>query len=120
MNRSLIAFTGAASLVALAAGVLAESPSYSKTYEKYVQPDGTITVPRDYRTKFTFIGTFSVAGGDQSGEFHQVYLDPDSVEHYRRTRKFPDRAILIKELQKTRATKMTTGHASFWATIGAP
>ena len=43
MNRSLIAFTGAASLVALAAGVLAESPSYSKTYEKYVQPDGTIT-----------------------------------------------------------------------------
>ncbi|MDD5267957.1 MAG: hypothetical protein PHO08_12660 [Methylococcales bacterium] len=65
MTRSLIAFTGAASLVALTAGVLAESPSYSKTYEKYVQPDGTITVPQDYRTKFIFIGTFSVAGGDQ-------------------------------------------------------
>ncbi|MDD5323397.1 MAG: cytochrome P460 family protein [Methylococcales bacterium] len=117
MNHSLIAFTGAACLVALTVGVLAESPSYSKTYEKYVQSDGTIMVPQDYRTKFTFIGTFSVAGGDQSGgqaQFHQVYLDPDSVEHYRRTREFPDGAILIKELQKTRATKMTTGHASFW------
>ena len=113
MNRSLIALTGAASLAAIAAGVLAESPSYSETYEQYVKPDGTIAVPEGYRTRFTFLGTFSVAGGDQA-EFHQVYIDPDSIEHYRRTQEFPDGAILVKELQKVRALDMTTGHVSSW------
>lgn len=117
MNRSLIALTGAAGLAAIAAGALAESPSYSQTYAQYVKPDGTITVPEDYRTRFTFLGTFSVAGGDQAGgqaQFHQVYIDPDSIEHYRRTQAFPDGAILVKELQKARALDITTGHASFW------
>ncbi len=117
MNRSLIALTGAACLAAVVAGVLAESPPYSKSYDRYVESDGTITVPEDYRTRFTFLGTFSVAGGDSAGgqaEFHQVYIDPDSIEHYRSTQQFPDGAILVKELQKARALDMTTGHASSW------
>lgn len=117
MNHRLIALAGAASLFALATGIPAQSPSYSQTYEQYVEPDGTIIVPEDYRTRFTFLGTFSVAGGDQAGgqaQFHQVYIDPDSIEHYRQTQAFPDGAILVKELQKTRALDMTTGHVSSW------
>lgn len=117
MHRSLIALTGAAGLAAISAGVLADSPSYSRTYEQYVKPDGTITVPENYRTQFTFLGTFSVAGGDEAGgqaQFHQVYIDPDSVSHYRRTQEFPDGAVLVKELQKVRALDMTTGHVSSW------
>lgn len=117
MNHRLIALAGAASLAAITAGVLAESPSYSQTYEQYVKPDGTIIVPENYRTRFTFLGTFSVAGGDQAGgqaQFHQVYIDPDSAKHYRQTQAFPDGAILVKELQKARALDMTTGHVSSW------
>ncbi len=117
MNRRLISLAVATGLAAIAASSRAESPSYSETYKKYVQPDGTITVPEDYRTKFTFLGTFSVAGGDQAGgpaEFHQVYIDPDSIEQYRRTKAFPDGAILVKELQKARTLDMTTGRSSSW------
>lgn len=117
MTRGLIALSGAASLVAIPAGIPAEPLSYAQTYEQYVRPDGTITVPEDYRTRFTFLGTFSVAGNDPAGgqaQFHQVYIDPDAVLHYRRTRAFPDGAILVKELQKTRALEMTTGHVSSW------
>ncbi len=117
MNRILLCLTGAVGLVAIALGVLADSPSYSKTYEKYVKADGAITVPENYRSEFRFLGTFSVAGADDAGgqaEFHQVYIDPDSIEHYLRTQEFPDGAILVKELQKARALDMTTGHASSW------
>lgn len=113
MNRSLIALA----CTVVPAAVLAESPSYSQTYERYVGPDGSISVPQDYRTRFMFLGTFSVAGGDQAGgqaQFHQVYIDPDAAEHYRRSGEFPDGAILVKELQQTRALPMTTGHVSSW------
>ncbi len=117
MNCRLAFVAGAASLAVASIGVVAESPTYSTTLKQYVKPDGTITVPEDYRTRFTFIGTFSVAGGDQAGGqagFHQVYIDPDSIEQFRRTGKFPDGAMIVKELQKTRALKMTTGHVSSW------
>ena len=116
-NRQLITRAAAIYLTATATMTQAESPSYAQTFEKYVQPDGTITVPEDYRTRFTFLGTFSVAGDDKAGgqsDFHQVYIDPDSVEAFRRTGAYPDGAILVKELQKARAIKMTTGYVSSW------
>lgn len=117
MSRRLIAFTGALQLVVATTVALAEPPSYADTYEQYVDTNGTIVVPQNYRTRFTFLGTFSVAGGDPAGgqaEFHQVYVDPDAIAYYRRTGVFPDGTIVVKELQKARAVDMTTGHVSSW------
>ncbi len=102
-----------------ATGVQAASdkPTYSETFKLYVDQDGNIKVPQNYRTSFIFLGSFAVPGGDSLGglkELHQVYVDRDSVEYYKSHGEFPDGAILVKELQETAAADLTTGHASFW------
>ncbi|NIR91694.1 MAG: cytochrome P460 family protein [Gammaproteobacteria bacterium] len=117
IRRILKPLFGAAALALFVVATLAQGASYDETYQKYVKSDGSIVVPSDYRTELVFVGTFSVAGGDEQGgqaEFHQVYMDRDSIEHYRRTGEFPDGAIIVKELQNVRALDMTTGHASSW------
>ena len=43
---------------------------------------------------------------------HVVYTQPDSVAAFRKTGKFPDGAILIKELFSTNTEAMTTGTVS--------
>ncbi len=91
--------------------------TYSQTYKNYVDKDGNIKVPKNYRTEFVFLGSFAVPGGDALGglkQLHQVYVDRDSIEYYRSHGDFPDGAMLIKELQGTKAADLTTGHASFW------
>jgi hypothetical protein len=91
--------------------------THSQTHKNYVDKNGNIKVPDDYRTQFIFIGSFAVPGGDSLGglkEIHQVYIDRDSIEYYRSHGDFPDGAMLIKELQGTATADLTTGHASFW------
>lgn len=93
------------------------TPSYSRTFELYVDKSGNIKVPRDYRTSFIFLGSFVVPSGDSPGgvkQLHQVYIDRDSIEYYKSHGEFPDGAMLIKELQSATAANLTTGHASFW------
>lgn len=93
------------------------TPSYSRTFELYVDKTGNIRVPKDYRTSFIFLGSFAVPGGDSLGglkQLHQVYIDRDSIEYYKSHGEFPDGAMLIKELQGATAADLTTGHASFW------
>ncbi|MGY2337753.1 cytochrome P460 family protein [Pseudomonas sp. SDO5532_S415] len=93
------------------------SPSYARTFELYVDKNGNIKVPKDYRTSFIFLGSFAVPGGDSLGglkQLHQVYVDRDSIEYYKSHGEFPDGAMLIKELQGAAAADLTTGHASFW------
>ncbi|MGY2257970.1 cytochrome P460 family protein [Pseudomonas sp. SDO55104_S430] len=92
-------------------------PTYTRTFEQYVDKNGNIKVPKDYRTSFIFLGSFAVPGGDSLGglkQLHQVYVDRDSVDYFKAHGEFPDGAILVKELQGTAAADLTTGHASFW------
>ena len=35
---------------------------------------------------------------DKPGEFHNVYIQPDAYEHYRKTGKFPDPTVLVMEV----------------------
>jgi hypothetical protein len=35
---------------------------------------------------------------DKPGEFHNVYIQPDDYEHYRKTGKFPDPTVLVMEV----------------------
>jgi cytochrome c len=46
--------------------------------------------------------------------FHDVFTQPESVEAYKKTGKFPDGTVLVKEIRKINAGKMTTGQA-YWA-----
>ena len=45
--------------------------------------------------------------------FHNVYTRPETVEGFRKTGKFPDGAVLVKELFKAKTDSMTTGEISY-------
>ncbi len=102
-------FLGVLTAVAVTAG--SNSP-----FSSYVDERGAISVPKDYRTKWTFLGSWSIAtkDGEPRGAagLHNVYTQPGIVEAYRKAGKFPDGAVLVKELLKTNTEPMTTGQVS--------
>ena len=99
--------------VLTAVAVVADSNS---PFSLYVDEAGAISVPKDYRTKWTFLGSWSIAAkkGDPRGAagLHNVYTQPGIVEAFRKIGKFPDGAVLVKELLKTKTGSMTTGQVS--------
>lgn len=85
-----------------------------------VSSAGAISVPRNYRKDFMFIGGWSIAGsGERKGaqSIHRVFTQPEAVASFRRTGKFPDGAVLVKELLKTDSARLTTGFASWGSDI---
>lgn len=81
-----------------------------------VDEKGNIRVPDvDYRKDWTALGSWAVAaeeGTPGSQGVHAVYTQPETVAAYRKTGKFPDGAILVKELFSTITEDMTTGTVS--------
>jgi hypothetical protein len=78
-------------------------------FSLYVDSSGGITLPKDFRGKWTHLGTWALADS-----FHDVYTQPGSVEAFRRDGKFPDGTVLVKEIRKSESGKKTTGQVS-WA-----
>jgi hypothetical protein len=85
-------------------------------FSSYVTKEGGISLPADYRTKFTHLGTWAVATkpGKPVDELHGVYARPEDVKAFRRDGKFPDGAVLVKDVISVGSAKLTTGQAS-WA-----
>ncbi len=80
-----------------------------------VSVDGSIHVPENFRTDYVMLGAWSVAGDvDTGGEIgmHIVYSPREVVDAYRETGKFPDGAVLVKELFNTKTEDLTTGAAT--------
>ena len=104
-------------VVATVIAVHGEAP---ESFSPYVDAQGSISIPPDYRN-WAFLGSWHIApqkgSGDAAGAagFHNVYVQPSAVEAYRRTGRFPDGAVIVKELLKTESGDMTTGEVS-WAT----
>ncbi len=96
--------------------------SYSSTYETLVDKDGNISIPENFRSEWTFLGTWSIAAKDveQSSEasghgaagLHNVYTQRGVAEYFRSHGSFPDGAMLVKELLKAETASMTTGTVS--------
>ena len=86
-------------------------------FSPYVSKDGGISLPLDYREKFLHLGTWAVATkpGKPVDELHGVYARPEDVHAYRRDGKFPDGAVLVKDVTSVGSDKLTTGQAT-WAT----
>ncbi len=90
--------------------------SGSNVFSPYVNEAGKIRVPKNYRTGWTFLGTWSIASDKVEGGaagFHNVYTQPGTIEAYRKAGKFPDGAVLVKELLKTKTGPLTTGKVSW-------
>jgi hypothetical protein len=88
-----------------------------------VDKTGNIRKPDGYRDRYQILGTFTVfdaipmASGSPSepgGQTHYTYASPGTAEYYRKTGKFPDGAVLVKEVFGTDHGKLTTGDA-YWA-----
>jgi cytochrome c len=85
-------------------------------FSPYVAKDGGITRPTDYRDTFEYLGTYAVATKPSQpvDEMHIVYSRPEDVRAYRRDGKFPDGAVLVKEITGVKSDRLTTGQ-SHWA-----
>ena len=79
--------------------------------------EGKLLRPTGYR-EWVFIGT-PLTPNDMNGgmapfpEFHAVYIDPASWAHYKKTGKFRDGTVLIKELISVGAKQATSGVGYF-------
>ncbi|MEZ4364007.1 MAG: cytochrome P460 family protein [Kofleriaceae bacterium] len=105
MTRSLAvltAFAGACASNADSAPTRAPSPPQAVRYA----PDGALLRPTGFRG-WAFLGAMVTPNGLNAGkagfpEFHNVYLEPDKLDAYHRTGKFPEGTIIVKELVLTR------------------
>ena len=91
-----------------------------ETFSPYVDARGGITVPPNYRTRWVFLGTWSIdadEGAAGAKGLHNVYTQPGVVEAYRNGGEFPDGAVLVKELLSAETRSMTTGTVSRGAGI---
>jgi len=78
-----------------------------------VDKAGNIQKPGDFRDRYQALGTFMVHD-PKGNEMHVTYASPGTAETYRKTGKFPDGAVLVKEIFGTEHAQMTTGDAH-WA-----
>ena len=78
-----------------------------------VDKTGNIRKPSDYRDEYEALGTYTVLDpkGDQ---MHLTYASPRTAEYFRKTGKYPDGTVLVKEVFGTDHAQMTTGDAH-WA-----
>jgi hypothetical protein len=114
MKASII--TVVAAVFTFASAQFAISSFAAESFSPYVDEKGNITIPKDFRN-WQFLGTWGVATDeeDQVGlkGIHNVYTQPETVAAFRSTGKFPDGAVLVKELLKAKTNDMTTGEISY-------
>ena len=92
--------------------------SFTSTYGSLVDDAGNISLPKSFRNDWTFLGTWSIAeqdverssaaSGHGAAGLHNVYTQKGVAEYFRENGKFPDGAMLVKELLKATTAPMTT------------
>lgn len=92
-----------------------DSGGETKGVLPFVDSDGTIHFPGRVRNDWVHLGSWGSADLNSAdpGQ-HDVYTQPESLEAYRKTGKFPDGAVLVKEVRKIESAHMTTGPVT-WA-----
>jgi cytochrome c len=110
---------GAMSALGWSLPLAADDPAASQAddFSPYVTKEGGISLPTDYREKFLHMGSWAVAKKPEQPvhEMHNVYARPEDIQGYRRDGKFPDGAVLVKEITRVGSDKLTTGQSS-WST----
>jgi hypothetical protein len=111
-----------ATIFCLGSNVLIADTTFASTYGSLVDEAGNITLPKNFRESWTFLGTWSIAAKDvetssaASGHgaagLHNVYAQKGVAEYFRQENTFPDGAVIIKELLKAETSSMTTGLVS--------
>jgi hypothetical protein len=79
-----------------------------------VDGTGNIRRPQDYRDRYPALGTFVVLDPTAGDQMHNTYASPGAAEYYRKTGRYADGTVLVKEVFGTEHAQMTTGDAH-WA-----
>lgn len=115
-------FVGALLLFSLCACSVKQEPGGPQSQNSYdgfqlVDQSGNIRKPNNFRASYQALGTFTVLNPPSGNEMHVTYASPGTAEIYRKTGKFPDGAVLVKEVFGTEHSQMTTGDAHWAAGI---
>lgn len=87
----------------------------AENFSSYVDEDGSISKPQDFRTDWTHLGSWIVPSeNDKQYGFHDVYARQATVEAYQRTGQFPDGAAVIREIRSVETSTLSSGQTS-WA-----
>lgn len=90
-------------------GLLVSAHAEEGFFSPYVDSEGNITRPTDFREKWTYLGSWVHPGDSESG-IHNVYAEPGVVEKYKANGgEFSDGGVLIKEVLSEAFQDMTTG-----------
>lgn len=105
------------SMRAAAAATPTRTPTLTPTPTPTQIAERELRVPEsDYRKLWVQLGTFSVLGDNPeegAKELHAVYMERTNVEQYLKTGRFPDGAVLVKDVFSARMEELTTGTASY-------
>src|SRR5215469_8105967 len=80
-----------------------------------VDKTGNIRKPADFRDLYQMLGVYTPVDLNNNTEMHYTYAPPGTAEYYRKTGKFADGTVLVKEVFATDHAQLTTGDAH-WAT----
>src|SRR4051794_5555683 len=109
VGRTVMSFLGnatvaSASFIVVIVGCLVSQPVNSQSapaHEQLVDAQGNMHIPKNYRTAYEFLGSWSVAGDQGAKEIHAVYASPGTAAAYRASGKFSEGSILVKEVYGT-------------------
>jgi hypothetical protein len=118
LKKHIFAVAATAGLAALVSGIFVMSSSVA-------QPAGLVSkdslrVPENYRMLYETLGTWVIAadaGAPGSKEMHNVFASPGAIAAYRKSGKWKDGTVLVKEVYGTSTVKMTTGTVSHADTL---
>ena len=117
-----LALTGIAGLLVIVAAHGQSDTTASRSggrAEGVVDANGNLHVPDAYRTTYQSLGSWAVAAdqGKGSKELHVVYASPGTITAYLNDGRFPDGAVLVKEVFQAATGQMTTGTVSHAETL---
>lgn len=118
-TRLLIAVALIGTAVAWNFHGLSAQDAKPEVFSNYVSASGEISLPDDFEKEFIHIGTIAVAPKpDQPvNELHSTYTRSQDLAAFLKEGKFPDGAVLVKDVRSTSHSKLTTGEAAYGADV---
>jgi len=111
-----IGIAGISAMVAVAVYGQADTTTASNgpKAEAVADAAGNLHVPDAYRTTYQSLGSWTMAADQGQGAkaLHVVYASPGTITAYRKGGRFPDGAVLVKEVFEAATGPMTTGTVS--------
>ena len=121
-NQSFLRRVGLVVILVLSSAALsmlnAQAPK-DRPFSKYVDAEGNISLPDNFETEFVHLGSIAVAtkAGEPVDELHGTYARAEDILEFQKAGKFPDGAILVKDVRSTKSEALTTGDANYAAEV---